>query len=266
MKLQVGKLKWGNGNYKGLDLDSFAYLVIFVKKAGARMTNKKVFLILGITLVLIGLLGITLYKMHAEKQAALRQLVLLKQREEARARAALEERRAAQERRRVEVERKRAEIAEKRRLAELRKFKEEEARRRAEKERREAQRREEEARREAARREQEERAKRVRISIRLDANRREVEAAIVHAGDRMTIRLNKVRGAQGKVYAALGPNENIPLVGVPSTPGRATIFLVSEPLKPSEALVIPEKVRQRSILPVFDSGLRSKKGVTVHFL
>lgn len=90
------------------------------------MTNRKVILILGATIIVLSFMGLMLYQSYEEKRATQEQLQILKGKEEARARAEEEKRRGEQERQRAEGIRREAEIAEKQRIEQQRKFEEEE--------------------------------------------------------------------------------------------------------------------------------------------
>lgn len=90
------------------------------------MTNRKVVLILGATILILSFMGLVLYQSYEEKKAAQEQLQILKGREEARARAEEEKRRGEQERQRAENQRREAEIAEKQRIEQQSKFEQEE--------------------------------------------------------------------------------------------------------------------------------------------
>lgn len=119
------------------------------------MTNRKIILVFGATILALSFMGFFLYQAHVQKEAALEQVRLLKQKAEAEERRAIEQRKA-------EEERKQAEIAELQRINAQRKFAEEELRRfreRQELEAGEARRKEEEAQRVADRKREEELAK-----------------------------------------------------------------------------------------------------------
>jgi len=90
------------------------------------MTNRKVILILGATIIILSFMGLMLYQSYEEKRAAQEQLQILKGKEEARARAEEEKRIAEQERQKAEERRREAELAEKQKIEQQRKFEGEE--------------------------------------------------------------------------------------------------------------------------------------------
>lgn len=150
------------------------------------MTNRKVLLILAATLLVLSFMGLILYQMYEQKQVATEQLRILKDKEEARAKQEEEKRKAEEERQRAEAERKaaeeaksKAELAEKQKIAEQRKFEDEELKRFQEGKDRETrellrQKEQEKARQEAERRE---RSKPMREQLEREIIQKEIIAS-----------------------------------------------------------------------------------------
>jgi hypothetical protein len=102
------------------------------------MSNWKVFLILGITFIVIGTLGIDLISDYARRQTEIKRQEAEKQKETAKATAAREQKEYQKERRRAEKEKIQAEKARRERIAEERTAQQEEERRRTDREQKEA--------------------------------------------------------------------------------------------------------------------------------
>jgi hypothetical protein len=182
------------------------------------MGNRLVFAILGLAIVLLGVGGISLLQSNMQKEQQLEELRLLKEKErakqkqsEAEAQAAASARKAEEERKLAQKARKEAEIEERKRIEAQAQWEEEEAKRAAAEARRQEvlrqQRQQEEqarARQAAVERQQEKERLTLKLRFKLDANRATaVPVARVHEGDRVSVRIRRINGANQPLYAGI---------------------------------------------------------------
>lgn len=157
------------------------------------MGNRKVILIIGLTILVLSFLGLGLYQMHAQKEAALHQLQILKEKEEARVRAEEGKRRAEEERKRAEEARQGAERAERDRLRALKEYAAQEAIRQ-----------EEERRREAVEQEKARQLRTLTFDLEYPFDKYgERPVAYVQFGDEVRVKVERIGGAKGTICVGI---------------------------------------------------------------
>ena len=249
------------------------------------MTNRHVFIILGLVIIVLGFAGIGLYQANKEKNDAIKQLELIKQREEAKARAAEQERKAQEQRQIAEqiekqkeiekqktIEKQREWIAEqerKKRQEEARRA-EEEYKRRVELERQrrlaeEKRAREEQQRRArelAAQKERETRARTLSFGVTIGPleDPKAIRVAHVHQGDQVTIDIERHRGSTyDKFYVGL----------VPLNFQKRESYVLRRPNRRSRSSLLgsfarPERIRERVINALVKSPISDHDRFTVY--
>ena len=246
------------------------------------MTNRNVFIILGLVIIVLGFTGIGLYQINKEKNDALEQLELIKEREEAKARA-VEEQRKAQEQRKIaeqlerqkeiekqktiekqreflaEQERKRQEEEARRAEEEYKKRAELERQRRLAQEKRAREERERRARELAAQQERERKERTLSFRVRIGAfdDPQAIRIAHVHQGDQVTIDIQRYHGAAyQKFYVGL----------VPLNFQKRETYVIRRPSRRSRLLSSfsrPERVGQRVIDALVKSPINDHDRFTV---
>jgi len=181
------------------------------------MTNRVVFLILGMVIIGIGLAGFYYFQQYQEREAEIRELEVVAEKERQRARAAEEARREQEQRKLAEERRREAESQKAKAINERRRLEEE--RRIAQEKQKREQELEEERRRQAAllkKQQEAEQARKRKIQDRADKttnisfsmdlnNSKEIGVAWVYEGDKIKINIKRIDGANQKLFVGLVP-------------------------------------------------------------